>query len=110
VIGHSSGEIAAVYAAGGLSLREAVIISYYRGMITKKQTLKGGMAAVGLSVPEILEFLIEGVEIACENSPTSITISGDATKVGDVMAAIKSKRPDVLVRALKVDMAYHSSK
>jgi acyl transferase domain-containing protein len=62
------------------------------------------MAAVGFSVLEISEFLLEGVQIVCENSPTSIKISGGATKIGDIMAAIESKRPDVLVSAFKLDM------
>ena len=110
VIGHSSGEIAAAYAAGGLSLREAIIIAYYRGFITKKKTLKGGMAAVGLNLSEVSQFLIDGVEIACENSPTSVTISGDVDKVRDIMALIKKRRPDVLLRELKVNIAYHSRK
>ncbi|KAN0087370.1 hypothetical protein V8E54_001058 [Elaphomyces granulatus] len=32
VTGHSSGEIGAAYATGLLSLREAIIIAYYRGL------------------------------------------------------------------------------
>ena len=31
VIGHSSGEIAAAFAAGMISLRDAMVIAYYRG-------------------------------------------------------------------------------
>jgi acyl transferase domain-containing protein len=36
VVGHSSGEIAASYAAGTLSLPEAIIVAYYPGYVTKK--------------------------------------------------------------------------
>jgi acyl transferase domain-containing protein len=108
VVGHSSGEIAAAYASGYLSMQEAIIIAYYRGYVTK-QSLGGGMAAVGLGADGLSEFLVEGVVLACENSPNSSTISGDSSKVKEVADAIKQKLPDVFVRVLKVEMAYHSS-
>lgn len=110
VVGHSSGEIAAAYAAGYLSMEEAIIIAYYRGYVTTKQNLEGSMAAVGIGAHDLSDFLREGVVLACENSPSSSTISGDASKVCEVVEAIKQKMPDVLARALKVNMAYHSRK
>ncbi len=67
------------------------------------------MAAVGLGAQELSEFLVEGVVLACENSPNSSTISGDSSKVQEVADSIKQKLPDVFVRRLKVEMAYHSS-
>ena len=67
------------------------------------------MAAVGLGAQELSEYLFEGVVLACENSPNSSTISGDSAKVREVSDAIKQKLPDVLVRILKVEIAYHSS-
>ncbi len=110
VVGHSSGEIAAAYAAGGLSLKQAVISAYYRGYVTTRQTRSGAMAAVGLGEADVLPFLaaVPGVVVACENSPNSTTISGDSEQVDKVIAAIKESSPDVLARKLKVDMAYHS--
>jgi acyl transferase domain-containing protein len=57
VVGHSSGEIAAAYAAGHISVREAIIIAYYRGYVMAKQTLDGGMAAVGLGSEDLGKFL-----------------------------------------------------
>jgi len=109
-VGHSSGEIAATYAAGYLTMAEAITIAYYRGYVmTKSQTLDGGMAAVGLGAQELSKFLREGeVVLACENSPNSSTISGDREKVLQVVAAIHQEMPDALARPLKVDMAYHS--
>lgn len=107
VVGHSSGEIAAAYAARAISFREAVIISYYRGYVAKKPSA-GSMAAVGLGADAASKFLKEGVVIACENSPKSITLSGDVGQLDKVVAAIKESKPDVLARVLKVDMAYHS--
>ena len=108
VVGHSSGEIAAAYASGYVSMEEAIIIAYYRGYVTK-QSLNGAMAAVGLGAQDLSKYLSEEVALACENSPNSSTISGDSEKVREVADAIKQKLPNVLVRILKVEMAYHSS-
>ncbi|KAL8736136.1 MAG: hypothetical protein Q9181_002526 [Wetmoreana brouardii] len=108
VIGHSSGEIAAAYAAGALSVEEAIIVAYYRGFIAQQQHLAGGMAAIGLDSKTVSQFLQDGVVIACENSPSSTTISGDIDKLEKVVELIKTQKPDVMIRQLKVDMAYHS--
>ncbi|KAF3063606.1 Lovastatin diketide synthase LovF [Daldinia childiae] len=109
VVGHSSGEIAAAYAAGAISLAEALISAYYRGYVTRDQTLIGGMGAVGLGVADVSKYVKGGVVIACDNSPNSVTLSGDVGALDDVLNAIKVDKPDVLARKLKVDMAYHSS-
>lgn len=108
VVGHSSGEIAAAYAARAISFREAIILSYYRGYIAKQSSSAGGMAAVGLGAGAAARFLKEGVVIACENSPESVTLSGDKEKLDQVVRTIKESNPDVLARTLKVDIAYHS--
>lgn len=108
VVGHSSGEIAAAYAAGFISMEEAITIAYYRGYVTTKQSLIGGMAAIGMGAVEVSQHLCDGVVLACENSPNSSTISGDADKVDQVVEAIKQKMPDMFARKLKVNMAYHS--
>ena len=108
VVGHSSGEIAAAYASGYVSMEEAIIIAYYRGYVTK-QSLNGAMAAVGLGAQDLSKYLSEEVALACENSPNSSTISGDSAKVREVSDTIKQKLPDVFVRVLKVEIAYHSS-
>ena len=109
VVGHSSGEIVAAYASGALSVYEAIVIAHYRGYITKTQSVvTGGMAAVGLGSVAVSQFLREGVVLACENSPSSTTVSGDLEPLKEVLSRIQSEKPDVLVRRLKVDMAYHS--
>ena len=110
VVGHSSGEIAAAYAAEALTAAEAIIIAYYRGQVTKSQTRLGGMAAIGLGKSEVTDYLKSQVVIACENSPESVTISGDADQVDAIVAEIKSDHPDILARRLRVEMAYHSGK
>ncbi|KAL0766533.1 hypothetical protein CaCOL14_010978 [Colletotrichum acutatum] len=108
VVGHSSGEIAAAYAAGVLTLKEAIIVAYYRGFTVKKLKIQGSMAAIGLGREQVTPFLTTGVVLACENSNSSVTLSGDSDALETVCSAIRSARPDALVRLLKVDKAYHS--
>jgi acyl transferase domain-containing protein len=108
VVGHSSGEIAAAYAAGLLSLEEAITVAYHYGQAAKKTGSDGAMAAVSLGVADVSEFLRPGVVIACENSPSSTTISGDSDALDEMLVAVKAEKPDVSVRKIKVDVAYHS--
>ncbi|KAM0212330.1 hypothetical protein ACHAQI_004728 [Fusarium lateritium] len=108
VVGHSSGEIAAAYAAGYLSMEEAIMIAYYRGYVTSKQNPNGSMVAVGMGALDVSKYLCDGVVVACENSPSSSTISGDTDRVAQVVEAIKQNVPDVFVRQVNVNMAYHS--
>lgn len=108
VVGHSSGEIAAAYAAGALTAEEAIIGAFYRGLVTNHQKKAGAMAAIGMSWKETEKHLVTNVAIACDNSPKSVTISGDIDKVDTVIAQIQKLQPDVMARKLKVDKAYHS--
>ncbi|KAJ5953151.1 Acyl transferase/acyl hydrolase/lysophospholipase [Penicillium verhagenii] len=108
VVGHSSGEIAAAYAAGAITANEAIEVAFQRGQVTMLQTKSGAMAAIGLGSEDVQEYLQPGVVVACENSPKSITLSGDYEAVEAVVAKIKEAHPDVLARQLKVDKAYHS--
>lgn len=110
VVGHSSGEIAAAYAAGVLTLKEAIVVAYYRGYTAKKMKRQGAMAAVGLGRDKVAPFMVSGVNFACENSNASVTLSGDVEPLERVCKAIKDANPDAFVRVLKVDKAYHSRK
>jgi acyl transferase domain-containing protein len=67
MVGHSSGEIGAAYAAGALTRREAILAAHYRGAVTLLQTKKGSMAAIGMGWSEAEEYLVPNVNIACDN-------------------------------------------
>ena len=108
VVGHSSGEIAAAYAAGALTLGEAIIVAYYRGYVCKTAQRVGGMAAVGMGKTQASSYLTPGVRVACENSASSVTLSGDLDALERVISEIKGQEPDAFVRKLQVEMAYHS--
>ncbi|KAF2267503.1 hypothetical protein CC78DRAFT_490418 [Lojkania enalia] len=108
VVGHSSGEIAAAYAANAISMEAAIAAAYYRGQVTKLQTQAGAMAAVGVGREEVIKYLTDGVVIACQNSPQSVTLSGDADKIDIVLENLKTYSPESFSRRLRVEMAYHS--
>lgn len=112
VVGHSSGEIGAAYACGSVTAREAITIAYYRGQVLRalSNTRPGGMAAVGLGREDVTTYLIPGVTIGCDNSPDSVTLTGDQEPLNMVMKNIRNERPQVLVRGLRVQVAYHSCK
>ncbi|KAK2010479.1 putative polyketide synthase [Colletotrichum eremochloae] len=109
VVGHSSGEIAAATAAGHLSPEQAIKIAYLRGQATTKVRPSAplGMLAVGLSAESTQRYLAgTEAEIACINSPESVTVSGYSSELVAVEAAIKSDGK--FARLLQVKAAYHS--
>ncbi|CAG8028853.1 unnamed protein product [Penicillium olsonii] len=114
VVGHSSGEIAAAYSAGILTLEECVRVAYSRGvaadLVAKDKTLKGGMLAVGACASDIQQILdaMRGnrAVIACVNSESSVTLSGDAEVVTTLQNALDKE--GIFTRRLLVDVAYHS--
>ncbi|KAL4793757.1 acyl transferase domain-containing protein [Aspergillus venezuelensis] len=108
VIGHSSGEIAAAYAAGAITAEDSIGVAYHRGRVLQKVQRKGGMAAVGMGRQQVTPYLAKGVVVACENSQHSVTLSGDKDQLDLILEKIKSDDADVLCRPLRVDKAYHS--
>ncbi|KAI8957749.1 putative polyketide synthase [Daldinia sp. FL1419] len=91
VIGHSSGEIAAAYAAGYVSCREAILLAYFRGVAVSSRNKEvgvtpGAMLAVGIDQYQASDYieqldLVDRVSLACVNSPRNVTISGDREAV-----------------------------
>ncbi len=114
VVGHSSGEIGAAYAAGFLSAADAIRIAYYRGLFAKLAGVngtKGAMLAVGTSLEDAgdfcqLELFEDRIQVAAHNSVSSITMSGDEDAVERAVLIFKDENK--FVRQLKVDTAYHS--
>lgn len=108
VVGHSSGEIAAAYASNAITAKAAIIVAYYRGQVTKGQFRPGGMLAIGMGLKAVTPYLIEGVVVACINSGSSVTLSGDKEQINKIADRITNEQPDIFVRRLKVGVAYHS--
>ncbi|KAF2209120.1 hypothetical protein CERZMDRAFT_70311 [Cercospora zeae-maydis SCOH1-5] len=117
VVSHSSGEISAAHAAGVLTFEEALGVAFHRGRLAHKHemlnALRGGMLAAKLSAEEAQNYLGElsqGVRdrivVACINSPSSVTLSGDCDALDELAEVLKDDA--VLTRRLKVPCAYHS--
>ncbi|KEY72789.1 hypothetical protein S7711_09508 [Stachybotrys chartarum IBT 7711] len=116
VLGHSSGEITAAYAAGFISQRAALTIAFHRGFMAAASRSKGlrpgSMLSVGLSEQDAAPYLgglKQGIAtIACVNSPRNVTVSGDAIAIDEVSARLSAEENKILHRRLVVDAAYHS--
>ncbi|KAJ0305058.1 hypothetical protein Brms1b_010974 [Colletotrichum noveboracense] len=118
VVGHSSGEIGAAYAAGALDRESAWKVAYYRGIISARPSAdntRGAMMAVGCTAEEVAPLIAQVNEklgadgelvIACYNSPRSLTISGDEAKVDALVEAASGMK--LFARKLRVAKAYHS--
>ncbi|KAK8135591.1 polyketide synthase [Apiospora sp. TS-2023a] len=110
VVGHSSGEIAVAVAVGYLSDEEAIEVAYLRVQAVKQSPHDTplGMLAVGLSAYEVAMYLDQddrSVQIACFNSPRSLTLSGVLSTLEELRARLK---PDGhFARLLHVSMASH---
>ncbi|KAK9764861.1 hypothetical protein K7432_007299 [Basidiobolus ranarum] len=104
VIGHSSGEIAAAYCSGIVSLEEAMANAYYRGAF--KPTQSGKMMAVELSPEQCQQYNMKDVSIAAINSSESLTLSGDETAIRALYEQIT--QDGYYAKILHTDCAYHS--
>jgi thioester reductase-like protein len=109
VIGHSVGEAAAAYAAGALTLFDALQVIYHRSRLQQRTRGHGRMLAVGLSAERAKRFIARHplqIGVAAVNGPQSVTLSGDAA----VLQAIQQdlERGDIFSRFLAVDVPYHS--
>ncbi|KAK1961304.1 PKS-NRPS hybrid [Colletotrichum sublineola] len=110
VVGHSSGEIAALYAAGILSLSDAIRVAFYRGLYAKLAG-RGAMMAVGISGKAAEDFCRDApfkgrICLAAKNSPSSVTLSGDVDAIQEAKEVFDDRK--VFARLLKTDKAYHS--
>lgn len=120
VVGHSSGEIAAVFCAGAISKESAWTISYFRGILAAKLAVadaqdRGAMIFVQLSESELYPYMQRiapgnedgRLSIGCENSPSNTTVTGLETSVNQLKCQLI--RDGIFNRKLKIPVAYHSS-
>ncbi|RZE87156.1 acyltransferase domain-containing protein, partial [Streptomyces sp. SCA2-2] len=109
VVGHSQGEIAAAYVAGGLSLRDAVRVVALRSGALVGLSGVGGMGSVGLPVGEVEARLVgvSGLSVAAVNGPSSTVVSGDAGVLEEWVAGLVDE--GIRARLIAVDYASHSA-
>jgi acyl transferase domain-containing protein/acyl carrier protein len=109
IIGHSVGEVTAAYVAGVLDLEDALRVSYHRSRLQKQAAGQGKMLAVGLTEDEaraIVTRYTDHVSIAAANSPTAVTLVGDAEPLEEIAARLEVR--GVFNRFLHVEVPYHS--
>ncbi|KAJ5752227.1 hypothetical protein N7520_009144 [Penicillium odoratum] len=111
VCGHSSGEIAAAYAAKHLTAQDAIKVAFLRGLMTKSKApnISGAMLAVSVGDVRAREYVArvgEPIALACINSPSSVTLSGERAHLEILESQLKEE--GIFTRFLDVDFAYHS--
>ena len=120
VVGHSSGEVAAAYASGALSLAQATRLVFHRATLQQRTAGSGRMLAIGLDRPGV-ERLLESldvpwrpdegppaqVEIACENAPASTVLCGREAALRPIMEALDGR--NLQHRLLPGNIAFHST-
>ncbi len=119
VVGHSSGEVAAAYASGALSLATATRLVYRRATLQKRVAGSGRMLTIGLDRPgveDLLDFLgivfrVDGrrpveVEIACENSSANTVVCGREDDLRPVIDELD--RRNFQHRLIPGNIAFHS--
>lgn len=120
VVGHSSGEIAAAYSIGALSLTSACKVAYYRGQLAEtlkkaKLSSPGAMLSANLPADEVRDYLckmdpslnlVRSVNVACINSPLNSTLSGPEQAIDLIKEQLDQDR--IFAQKLKTGVAYHS--
>ncbi|WFD25301.1 Type I Iterative PKS [Malassezia nana] len=116
VMGHSVGEIAAMYASGALSHELAIRTAIARSnALTLLDTVDGQMAALGMGREEA-QVLIErimkenntdtGLWVSASNSTNAVSVSGKTSLLQEVVKDCESR--GIFARHLRVGGPYHS--
>ena len=108
VVGHSAGEMAAAYAAGALSLPDALRVAFHRGRLAQRVKGTGTMLAVALGADEaqaLIEPYQERVTVAAFNSPTSVTLAGARDALEAIARSLQAR--DLFARFLVTEVPYH---
>jgi acyl transferase domain-containing protein/NADP-dependent 3-hydroxy acid dehydrogenase YdfG len=109
VIGHSLGEVAAAFAAGGLSLDDAAAVVVARSKALADLDGKGSMAMFELDAADARRLIApvsDAVALAAVNGPRSVVLSGETVTLNALVN--KAQAEGVFSRTVAVDFPAHS--
>jgi phthiocerol/phenolphthiocerol synthesis type-I polyketide synthase C len=111
VAGHSVGEVAAAWAAGALTLEQAVQVIFHRSALQGETKGRGQMTAVSIgheAIAALLEELKlgENISLAGVNSSRGVTVAGDVNSLIALEAVLVKRQ--ITHRRLDLDYAFHS--
>lgn len=111
VAGHSVGEIAAAWAAGILTLDDAVKVIFHRSKLQGETKGRGAMTAVGLGNDATQELLSDlglatKLTVAGVNSSRGVTLAGNPESLLQLESALDLRK--VFQKRLAIDYAFHS--
>ncbi|WP_296657801.1 type I polyketide synthase [Paraburkholderia sp.] len=110
-VGHSVGEVAAAWAAGALTLQDAVRVVKTRSRAQATTRGAGRMAAAGIGEAQACELierlrLADDIEVAGINSPQSVTLAGSLAGLEVIQEALAASGQ--FFQLLDLDYAFHS--
>ncbi|MCB5197363.1 type I polyketide synthase [Deefgea salmonis] len=111
VTGHSVGEVAAAWAAGALTLKDATAVIYHRSRMQGQTKGSGQMTAVAMGECEMNALLAEcglNIAIAGVNSARGITLAGEVNALSQIEAQLAAR--NIRFKRLDLDYAFHSAK
>ncbi|MFI6628652.1 SDR family NAD(P)-dependent oxidoreductase, partial [Nonomuraea fuscirosea] len=110
VVGHSQGEVAAAYVAGGLSLEDAVRVIVLRSRLFAETLVgKGAIAAIALPASDLERRLTawDGrLSVGARNGPSHSTVVGDEAALAELVAQCETE--GIRARHLASTVASHS--
>ncbi|MEU3459406.1 beta-ketoacyl synthase N-terminal-like domain-containing protein [Streptomyces sp. NPDC006733] len=110
VVGHSQGEIAAAYVAGGLSLRDAARIVAVRSRIARDR-LMGSSCLASLALPiaqveRLIEPYGQRMTVAAVNGPAAVIVAGDLESIDALVE--HCDRQEIRAKKIRATFASHS--
>lgn len=110
VLGHSHGEVAAAYTAGGLTLNDAAKVVAQRAIAISSIAGTGGMVSIPWPVERVLSLVErcdESISVAAHDGPSSTVVTGSAAAMDELITELG--RHDVAAERIPVDYAAHSA-
>ena len=114
--GHSLGEYSALCASGVISLTDTAKVLRKRGIAMQKAVPEGNgsmVAVLGLTIEVVSEFIITSkcdnhlIQVANDNDPSQVVISGEKKEVEKFSAFLKQKNVKRIIN-LPVSAPFHS--